>query len=69
MKSLTKSLFTIGRPGVSVAVIARRAHGTYLLHIGGELPEVNGVEIANTVQLHDGDVVDVGEDKIKVSLN
>ncbi|MFC1603215.1 FHA domain-containing protein [Pseudomonadota bacterium] len=69
VKSLTKLLFTIGCPGASVAVIARRTHGTYLLHIGGELPEVNGVEIVNTVQLQDGDVIDVGKDKIKINLS
>jgi len=69
VKSLTKPLFTVGHPGASVAVIARRTHGTYLLHIGGELPEVNGEAITNTVQLHNGDVIDVGEDKIKINLS
>jgi len=69
VKSLKKSLFTIGHPGESVAVIARRTHGTYLLHIGGELPAVNGVKISNSVQLQADDVIDVGEDKIKISLS
>ncbi len=69
VESLRKPLFTIGSPGESVAVIARRTHGTYLLHIGGEMPEVNGVEITHTMQLQDGDVIDVGEDKIKITLD
>jgi len=68
VKTLRKTLFTIGSPGGSVAVIARRTHGTYLLHIGGEMPEVNGEKITNTGQLQDGDVIDVGEDKIKITL-
>ncbi len=68
VKFLKKTLFTIGRPGESVAVITRRTHGTYLLHVGGEMPDVNGKKITNTGQLQNGDVIDVGEDKIKITL-
>ncbi|MEJ1379121.1 MAG: FHA domain-containing protein [Candidatus Sedimenticola sp. (ex Thyasira tokunagai)] len=61
---ITRSLYTIGKPGAAVAVIARRPQGFYLLHIGGSsLPKVNDKEIEGSagVQLHHGDVVEVGE--------
>ncbi len=67
---LTEPLFTIGRPGESVAVVARRTQGAYLLHIGGEMPVVNGAEVVQqTVQLQDGDVIGVGEYQIKIALH
>jgi len=70
VKSLKDPLFTIGRPGESVAVVALRAHGTFLLHIGGDMPEVNGEEVTKqTVQLQHGDVIDVGEHQIKITLD
>lgn len=46
---LTKALTTIGKPGVQVAAITRRADGYYIVHVGGgsgpRRPIVNGVEI------------------------
>lgn len=70
VKVLKTPLFTIGRPGESVAVVARRALGTYLLHVGGDMPEVNGVEMAEqTMQLQHGDLIDVGEHHIKIALH
>ena len=46
---LTKALTTIGRPGVQVAAITRRADGYYIVHVGGQSggkrPLVNGKEI------------------------
>ena len=70
VKRLTNPLFTIGRPGESVAVVARRTLGTYLLHIGGDMPDVNGVEmVEQTVQLQHGDLIDVGEHHIKIALH
>jgi len=70
VETLKDPLFTIGRPGESVAVIARRTQGIYLLHIGGEMPEVNGTEMTKqTMQLQHGDVIDVGEHQIKITLD
>lgn len=47
---LTKALTTLGRPGVQVAAITRRADGYYIVHVsgqagGGKRPLVNGQEI------------------------
>ncbi|HKY93236.1 MAG TPA: FHA domain-containing protein [Nevskiaceae bacterium] len=46
---LTKALTTIGKPGVQVAAITRRADGYYIVHVGGgsgsRRPMVNGAEI------------------------
>ncbi len=70
VRELKNPLHTIGRPGGSVAVVARRTQGTYLLHIGGEMPEINGVEMTEqTVQLQHGDIIDVGEHQIKITLH
>jgi pSer/pThr/pTyr-binding forkhead associated (FHA) protein len=47
---LTKALTTIGKPGVQVAAITRRADGYYIVHVGGQsggkFPVVNGEEIS-----------------------
>lgn len=46
---LTKALTTLGKPGVQVAAITRRADGYYIVHVGGvaggKRPLVNGTEI------------------------
>lgn len=47
---LSKALTTLGRPGVQVAAITRRADGYYIVHVGGagggsKRPVVNGAEI------------------------
>ncbi|WP_136419779.1 FHA domain-containing protein [Herbaspirillum sp. ST 5-3] len=43
---LSKSLTTIGRPGLQVAVISRRSNGYCLTHVEGKAyPLVNGVSI------------------------
>jgi len=46
---LTKALTTIGKPGVQVAAITKRADGFYIVHVGGatggKRPLVNGSEI------------------------
>jgi hypothetical protein len=40
---LTKTLTTLGKPGVQVAVIARRPHGYFITHVeGASFPVVNG---------------------------
>jgi len=59
---LTKTLTTLGRPGVQVAAITRRADGYYLVHVEsaaeGDYPLVNGSRIGPQAhRLHDNDVV------------
>ena len=59
---LTKALTTLGRPGVQVAAITRRAEGYYIVHVeSGEeddFPLVNGKPIgAQARRLSDNDVV------------
>jgi len=67
-----RSLYTIGKPGGNVAVIARRPQGFYLLHIGGSsYPRINDKEIqagGAGVQLSEGDVVEVGEYLAEISF-
>ncbi len=59
---LTKALTTLGRPGVQVAAITRRAEGYYIVHVEsgkeGDFPLVNGRPIgAQACKLQDNDVV------------
>ena len=59
---LVKTLTTLGRPGVQVAAITRRADGFYIVHVEGgregDSPLVNGVAIgAQARKLQDNDVV------------
>lgn len=71
MEKIDRSLFTIGKPGENVAVIARRPQGFYLLHIGGSsFPRINDKEIDSKggVQLQEGDVVEVGEYMAEISF-
>ena len=54
---LVKPLTTLGKPGVQVAVIARRPQGYFLTHVeGARVPMVNGVAIdtqAHALKSHD----------------
>jgi pSer/pThr/pTyr-binding forkhead associated (FHA) protein len=59
---LTKTLTTLGRPGVQVAAITRRAEGYYIVHVeSGKsegFPLVNGMAIgAQARKLQDNDVI------------
>ena len=59
---LTKALTTLGRPGVQVAAVTRRAEGYYIVHVESgkenDFPLVNGQPIgAQARQLTDNDVV------------
>ena len=59
---LTKALTTLGRPGVQVAAITRRAEGYYIVHVESgkddDFPLVNGQSIgAQARKLTDNDVV------------
>ncbi len=59
---LTKALTTLGRPGVQVAAITRRAEGYFIVHVEsateGDFPLVNGKPTgAQAIKLQDNDVV------------
>ncbi|HUO95109.1 MAG TPA: FHA domain-containing protein [Steroidobacteraceae bacterium] len=59
---LIKALTTLGRPGVQVAAITRRADGFYLVHVDSGTPDdfplVNGSKIgAQARRLTDNDVI------------
>jgi pSer/pThr/pTyr-binding forkhead associated (FHA) protein len=59
---LTKTLTTLGRPGVQVAAITRRSEGYFLVHVDADssdnFPLVNGAQIGATARkLVDNDVI------------
>jgi len=59
---LNKALTTLGRPGVQVAAISRRAEGFFIIHVDGgaenDYPLVNGTPIgALARRLADNDVI------------
>ncbi len=58
---LTKTLTTIGRPGVQVAVLTSAPNGYSITHVEGSIhPLVNGVAIGLKTQvLKSGDVIDL----------
>lgn len=65
---LTKSLTTLGKPGVQVAVIARRPHGYFITHVeGSTLPVVAGqtLEANKPHQLNDHDIIELGGVKME----
>jgi hypothetical protein len=59
---LNKALTTLGRPGVQVAAITRRADGYFIVHVDsdkeGNYPMVNGSPIGSqATKLADNDVI------------
>lgn len=59
---LNKALTTLGRPGVQVAAITRRADGYFIVHVDsgkpGDYPHVNGAPIGEQARrLQDNDVI------------
>ena len=59
---LTKTLTTLGRPGVQVAAITRRADGFYIVHVDADEPDrypvINGAPIGMQPRLlRDNDVI------------
>ena len=67
---LTKTLTTLGRPGVQVAVIARRPHGYFITHVeGAQYPVINGRAIdAQAHPLKDHDVIELAGIKMEFFL-
>ena len=70
---LTKALTTLGRPGVQVAAITRRAEGFFVVNVDsgkdGRFPEVNGSPIGPQARkLHDNDVIELAGVKMTFFL-
>ncbi len=67
---LTKTLTTLGKPGVQVAVIARRPHGYFITHVeGASFPVVNGQALSTQAhQLADHDVIELAGVKMEFFL-
>ncbi len=71
---LTKALTTVGRPGVQVAAITRRADGYYIVHVGGQSvgkrPLVNGKEIdAQANKLNNNDLIELAGTQMNFILS
>jgi hypothetical protein len=64
---LVKNLTTLGKPGVQVAVLARRPHGYFMTHVeGGSFPTVNGSSIGEQPhQLKDHDLIELAGVKME----
>lgn len=64
---LVKSLTTLGKPGVQVAVLAKRPHGFFITHVEGEkFPLVNGESTGeHPHQLNDHDIIELAGVKME----
>ena len=64
---LVKSLTTLGKPGVQVAVLARRPHGFFITHVeGAKFPLVNGESTGeHPRQLNDHDIIELAGVKME----
>ncbi len=67
---LTKTLTSLGKPGVQVAVIAKRPHGYFITHVeGAQFPVLNGRVIDVQAQpLNDHDVIEIAGIKMEFFL-
>lgn len=64
---LTKTLTTLGKPGLQVAVITRRPQGYFITHVeGANMPVVNGRQLdAQAHPLEDHDVIEIAGVKME----
>jgi len=64
---LTKTISTLGKPGVQVAVIARRPHGYFITHVEGAVfPSINGKLLdAQAHPLNDHDIIELAGVKME----
>lgn len=64
---LSKNLTTLGKPGVQVAVLARRPHGYFITHVEGtSFPSVNGSSVGEQPhQLNDHDIIELAGVKME----
>ena len=67
---LSKPLTTLGKPGVQVAVIAKRPQGYFITHVeGGSFPVVNGRHLdAQAHPLNDHAVIELAGVKMEFYL-
>ena len=67
---LSMPLTTLGKPGVQVAVIAKRPQGYFITHVeGATFPVVNGKHLdAQAHPLHDHDVIELAGVKMEFYL-
>lgn len=67
---LTKPLTTLGKPGVQVAVIAKRPQGYFITHVeGANFPVVNGKSLdAQAHPLGDHDIIELAGVKMEFFL-
>jgi len=67
---LVKTLTTLGKPGVQVAVIAKRPQGYFITHVeGAQFPVLNGRVIdAQAQPLKDHDVIEIAGIKMEFFL-
>ncbi len=68
---LTKTLTTLGKPGVQIAVITRRPTGYFITHVEGvTYPILNGVSQSVQAQsLRDHDIVEIAGIKMEFFFN
>ncbi len=68
--NLKNKMTNLGKAGVQTAVIARRGDGYFITHLEGEhSPKVDGVPIGeHSQQLHDGNVIQLGNVKMQFTL-
>ena len=71
---LSKALTTLGRPGVQVAAITRRAEAYYIVHVDSgkedDFPLLNGTPIgAQATKLNDNDVIQLAGVKMGFFVN
>jgi len=68
--SLSKPLTTLGKPGVQVAVIAKRPQGYFITHVeGANFPVVNGKTLdVQAHQLGDHDIIELAGVKMEFFL-
>lgn len=68
--SLNRAITNLGKPGLATAIIARRNEGYYLSHLEGKQPPSIGDKSIGekTEQLHDGDVIQIGNIKMQFYL-
>lgn len=64
---LTKTLTTLGKPGVQVAVITKRPTGYFITHVeGANFPVLNGVNISGQAHpLADHDIIEIAGIKME----
>jgi FHA domain len=71
---LSKALTTLGRPGIQVAAITRRAESYYIVHVESgkvdDFPLLNGTPIgSNATKLNDNDVIQLAGVKMGFFVN